>query len=119
LTSHSTTSSSGQAHLNRDPITIRSAVVSYEGATLEATGSIPLALLEDLKGPAKAPHVPPTNSSVSGSLHATVSGITPSVLRGLVDPASLEDVAGTVDAAINLESPSMDPSQITGDLTLT
>jgi autotransporter translocation and assembly factor TamB len=41
------------------------------------------------------------------------------VLRGLLDPTTLEDLAGVVDVAVNLQSPSTDISQLTGDLTLT
>ena len=53
------------------------------------------------------------------SVHATATGITPAVLRGMLDPATLEDLAGTVDVALNVETPSTDLSRATGDLTLT
>src|SRR4029453_10596088 len=58
-------------------------------------------------------------SSAPASLHATATGLTPAVLRGVLDPTTLEDLAGVVDVAVNLQTPSTDMSQATGDLTLT
>ena len=38
----STASGTLQAHFDRDTVTMRSGLIAYEGATLEASGSIPL-----------------------------------------------------------------------------
>ena len=43
----------------------------------------------------------------------------PRVLRGILDPTTLEDLAGTIDVAVNVESPSTNLEHATGDLTLT
>ena len=99
-----------RAHLENDVVALREAHASYEGAILDATGSLPLAVI----GAA-----PPPPAPVPASLHATATGITPAVLRGMLDPATLEDLAGTVDVALNVEAPSTDLSRATGDLTLT
>ena len=99
-----------RAHLENDVVDLRDAHATYEGATLDATGSIPLAIA----GVATA-----TTSSAPASLHATATGLTPAVLRGVLDPTTLEDLAGVVDVAVNLQTPSTDVSQATGDLTLT
>ena len=99
-----------RAHLENDVVALREAHAAYEGATLDATGSIPLAV---------AGVTTAANTSAPASLHATATGLTPAVLRGVLDPATLEDLAGVVDVAVNLEAPSTDVAQATGDLTLT
>ncbi len=99
-----------RAHLENDVVDLREAHAAYEGATLDATGSIPLAV---------AGVTTATTTSAPASLHATATGLTPAVLRGVLDPATLEDLAGVVDVAVNLQAPSTDILQATGDLTLT
>jgi outer membrane protein assembly factor BamA/autotransporter translocation and assembly factor TamB len=99
-----------RAHLENDVVDLREAHAAYEGATLDATGSIPLAVVGVTT---------PTTSSAPATLHATATGLTPSVLRGVLDPATLEDLAGVVDVAVNLQTPSTDVSEATGDLTFT
>jgi len=99
-----------RAHLENDVVDLREAHATYEGAILAATGSIPLAV---------AGVTTATTTSVPASLHATATGLTPAVLRGVLDPTTLEDLAGVVDVAVNLETPSTSVSQATGDLTFT
>ncbi len=99
-----------RAHLENDVVDLREAHAAYEGAILDATGSIPLAVVSS---------TPATSPAAPASLHATVTGVTPAVLRGMIDPATLEDLAGTVDLAVNVETPSTDLSGALGDVTLT
>ena len=99
-----------RAHLENDVVDLREAHAAYEGATLDATGSIPLTV---------AGVTTATATSAPASLHATATGLTPAVLRGVLDPTTLEDLAGVVDVAINLQTPSTDLLQATGDVTLT
>src|SRR6202008_4421494 len=47
------------------------------------------------------------------------TGAPPAVLRGMIDPTTLEDLAGTVDLAVNVATPSTDLSGALGDVTLT
>jgi outer membrane protein assembly factor BamA/autotransporter translocation and assembly factor TamB len=99
-----------RAHLENDVVDLREVHAAYEGATLDATGSLPLAVV----GVTTA-----TSTSAVASLHATATGLTPAVLRGVLDPTTLEDLAGVVDVTVNLETPSTDVSKAVGDLTLT
>jgi translocation and assembly module TamA len=99
-----------RAHVENDVVDVREAHAAYEGAVLNATGSIPLSVVRSTPAPTAA---------VPASLHATVTGITPAVLRGILDPTALEDLAGVVDAAVNIETASTDLSSATGDVTLT
>jgi len=99
-----------RAHLENDVVDLREAHAAYEGATLDATGSIPLVV---------AGVTTATTTSAPASLHATATGLTPAVLRGVLDPTTLEDLAGVVDVAVNLQAPSTDVSKATGDVTLT
>ena len=98
-----------RAHLEHDTLDLREAHASYEGAMLNATGSVPVSLLTSA----------PTPSTAPASLHATATGITPAVLRGILDPGALEDISGAVDVALNVQTPSLDLARATGDLTLT
>ena len=97
-----------RAHLERDTLDLREAHASYEGAMLTATGSAPIALFT----PA------PATTSAPASLHATATGITPAVLRGIIDPTALEDISGAVDVTLNVQTPSLDLTRATGDLTI-
>ena len=98
-----------RAHLEHDTLDLREAHATYEGAMLNATGSIPIALITSSPAPSTAP----------ASLHATATGITPAVLRGILEPATLEDITGAVDVTLNVQTPSLDLAGVTGDLTLT
>jgi outer membrane protein assembly factor BamA/autotransporter translocation and assembly factor TamB len=100
-----------RAHLENDVIDVREAHTMYEGAVLDATGSIPLAVVSSTPTP--------TSTAVPASMHASVKGITPAILRGVLDPTTIEDLAGTVDAAMNVETPSTDFTRAVGDVTLT
>ena len=99
-----------RARLENDIVNVQDAGFDYEGARTRITGAIPLSVV----GAAKPPRTPQ-----SASLHATVTGVTPSVLRGLVEPMTLEDLAGTIDLSLNLDAPSTDFTRATGDVTLT
>ena len=98
-----------RAHLEHDMLDLREAHASYEGAMLNATGSVPIALFTSA----------PSTSTAPASLHATATGITPAVLRGILDPATLEDISGAVDVTLNVQTPSLDLVRATGDVTLT
>jgi len=98
-----------RARLEHDTLDLREAHAMYEGAAVNATGSIPIALFTSSRAPSTAP----------ASIHATATGITPAVLRGVLDPATLGDITGAVDVALNVQAPSLDLARATGDLTLT
>ncbi len=97
-----------RSHLENDVLELREAHASYEGATLDATGSIPVALFTSAPAPSTAP----------ASLHATASGLSPAVLRGILDDTTLEDMAGTIDLTLNAQAPSLELARATGDLTV-
>jgi len=98
-----------RAHLEDDVVTLQEAHVSYEGATVDAVGSAPLSQFTATPAAGAGPI----------SVRATATNLSPTVLRGIVDPAALEDVSGGVDVSLNLQTPSLDMVQATGDLTLT
>jgi len=103
-----------QAHLENDVVDLRQAHAAYEGATLDATGAIPLAVVSSSPTIVNGP-----SAGRPASLHATVAGITPAVLHGILDPTAIEDLSGVADLSVNVESPSTDLAKATGDLTLT
>jgi len=99
-----------RAHLENDVLGIQEAGFEYEGAVARVNGAIPLSVLS-------AANV--SRTPQPASLHATVTGLTPAVLRGFVDPTTLEDLAGTIDLAVNLDAPSTELTRAMGDVTLT
>jgi autotransporter translocation and assembly factor TamB len=99
-----------RARVENDVVSVLDSGFEYEGAMARFTGAVPLSVL----GVANA-----ARTAQPASLHATVTGITPAVLRGLADPATLEDLAGTIDVAVNVDAPSTDLTRASGDLTLT
>ena len=89
-----------RAHVEDGLIELREAVASYQGANLSATGKAPLSL----KG--------------AMELHARATNVTPAVAATFVDAATLEQVTGSVDATLDVTSPTLDLADLAGELRL-
>ena len=98
-----------RAHAESGWLELREANLSYQGANVTATGKAPLSLITGQPGTGPAGHV---------EIHARATGITPAVLETVVDPTTLEDVAGTIDATLDLASPTFELEDVTGELRL-
>ena len=98
-----------RAHAESGWLELREANVSYQGATIAATGKAPLSLITGQPGAGPAGNV---------EIHARATGITPKVLESIVDPTTLEDVTGTIDATLDLASPTLELADVTGELRL-
>ena len=95
-----------RAHLENDLLELREASASYAGATLSAEGqaALPLLLGEPSRGAA--------------SLHARATGVTPSVLRGLVEQTTVDELTGSVDGSVDLTSRSRELADVEGEVRL-
>jgi outer membrane protein assembly factor BamA/autotransporter translocation and assembly factor TamB len=98
-----------RAHAESGVLELREANASYQGANVSATARAPLSLLTG--EPAS-----PTDGRIE--LHARATGITPRVLDAVLDPATLEEVAGTIDATADLASPTLNLDDVTGEIRL-
>ena len=88
-----------RAHAEEGWVELREAQATYEGADISATGK---AFFEPR----------------SGDLHARATNLTAAVLRPFVDPGTLDDVTGSIDATLDLAAPSFELSGLTGELRI-
>ncbi len=88
-----------RAHAEDGWVELREAQVTYEGADITATGK---ALVQPR----------------SGELHARATNLTAAVLRPFVDPGTLDEVTGSVDATLDLVAPTLELSDLTGELRI-
>jgi outer membrane protein assembly factor BamA/autotransporter translocation and assembly factor TamB len=95
-----------RAHLEQDVLELREAFASYQQAELTASGAAPLALLMGGRSQREA------------TLHAHATNVTPSMLRPLVDEETLAELAGNVEADLQLATSSPDLADATGELRL-
>ena len=98
-----------RAHAESGWLELREANASYQGANVAATGRAPLSLITGQPGTGPAGNV---------EIHARATGMTPKVLESVVDATTLEDVTGTIDATLDLASPTLELADVTGELRL-
>ncbi len=89
---------------------------AFQGATLTASGQIPAGLFSD-RLPARWRDLVP-QSGRPASLIAQVSSITPQAAAPFVDAATLESIAGRVDAVIDLHADRAALDGLTGTVVL-
>jgi outer membrane protein assembly factor BamA/autotransporter translocation and assembly factor TamB len=98
-----------RAHVENGLVELRDFAGSYHGANVTATGQAPLALFtNDGSAPADGTAV----------LKATAMGVTSAVLSPFVDPSTISQVAGSIDAHVDLASPSLDLNDVQGEVVL-
>ena len=95
-----------RAHAEEGWVELREATASYEGALVSATGKAPLSLFTDQPG----------DPAFDAALHVRASNLTPVVLQAFVDAGTLEQLAGSVDATLDVSSPTIDLADVTGEL---
>ena len=98
-----------RAHVEDGWIDLREAHAVYQGATATGTGRAPLSLL-GVPVPGAAPG--------EASLRAKVTGVTAAVLEPFLDASASQEVSGSVDATVSLDTPSLDLSALRGELQL-
>ena len=89
-----------RAHAEGGWLELREAEAVYQGAALTATARAPIG------GPGEY------------SLRARVAGITAAVLQPFVDSASVEEIAGSIDATVAIDAPALALDAVRGELTI-
>ncbi len=98
-----------RAHVENGVVELRDLAGSYHGANVTATGQAPLALFTREGA---------TSTEGSAVLKATALGVTTAVLAPFVDPSTISQVAGSLDARLDLSSPSLDLNDVQGEIVL-
>jgi outer membrane protein assembly factor BamA/autotransporter translocation and assembly factor TamB len=97
-----------RAHVENGLVELRDFGGSYHGANVTATGQAPLAFFtSDAAG---------TNERAV--LKATAMGVTSAVLSPFVDPSTIAQIAGSLDARLDLSSASRDLNDVDGELVV-
>jgi outer membrane protein assembly factor BamA/autotransporter translocation and assembly factor TamB len=98
------TSVSVRAHSDGAWIDLREAKAEWQGATISAEGRAPIAIHKGGAG--------------TGELVATLTSITPRVLEPFVEPDTLAQIEGSIDASLQARSPSLALTDVTGEIRL-
>ena len=98
-----------RAHVENALVELRDLTGSYHGANVTATGQAPVALFTS-KGAAP--------SDGGAVLKATAVGVTSAVLAPFVDPSTIAQVAGSLDARLDLSTPSLNLNDAQGEVVL-
>ena len=100
-----------RAHAEEGWVELREAQARYEGADITATGKAPLSLV-GAAGPFGA------GASGAAELHARATNLGAGVLRPFVEPGALDEIEGSIDAALELSTPTLELSDLTGELRI-
>ena len=103
-----------RAHVEDGVIEVREATAAYQGANLSATGLVPLSLIG---GPVRGAG-PAERTRRNFELHARATNVTPAVAAPFVDAATLEQLSGSVDATLDVTSPTLELTDAVGELRL-
>jgi outer membrane protein assembly factor BamA/autotransporter translocation and assembly factor TamB len=98
-----------RAHVENGLVELRDLAGSYHGANVTATGQAPLALFTRDGA---------TPSDGGAVLKATAMGVTSAVLAPFVDESTISQVAGSLDARLDLTSSSLDLNDVQGEVVL-
>ena len=102
-----------RAHADGTWVDLHDLTGEWQGSRIQASGRAPIAILGDHDGAPSTADRPPT-----AQLTATVTSVTPAVLAPFVDPGALDQVEGSIDATLRLETPSLTLAEVTGELRL-
>ena len=121
-----------RARVDNGWLELREAAASFQGARVSATGRAPLALLAEAQALGAAPFSglretragqgtqPSRQGATTGDLelHARATNISGAAIAPFVDVATLEQVAGSVDATLDIASPTLELADLTGEFRL-
>jgi outer membrane protein assembly complex protein YaeT len=105
-----------RAHAEDGWLELREAQVVYEDARVEATGRAPVSMLGGPGAGSAGPLAAANPAAGPATLQIRATNLNPSVLAPFLEPGSLDDVAGSIDAALDLSTPSLELSDLTGEL---
>ena len=93
-----------RAHAGEGWIELREGFASYQDAQLTATGRAPLSWATPSAGPPAG----------GAELHAKATNLTAAVLSPFLDPSTVNEIAGSLDASLEATSAELDLSSVVG-----
>jgi outer membrane protein assembly factor BamA/autotransporter translocation and assembly factor TamB len=110
-----------RAHAEDRWIELREGLASYQKADLSAAGRVPLSLFTDNRrpgpfGPGGA--VAPGATGESAAIRARAANLTPMVLAPFLDPETVGQIEGSIDATLDAAAPRLDLAALTGELRI-
>lgn len=91
-------------------------VGEWQGAQIAADGRLPITMLDAYLPAAVVRALPPAIGE--GSLNARATSLTPRVLEPFLTPETIAQLEGTVDASVQLTSPSLELEDLRGEMRL-
>jgi outer membrane protein assembly factor BamA/autotransporter translocation and assembly factor TamB len=105
-----------RAQLDQGWFELREATGAWQGAQVVARGRVPLRLFQEQVPPRLLAAFPRVEGPASMSARAT--SITPAVLSPFLDPDTLSQIVGGIDASVDLETSSLDLTDVRGEARL-
>lgn len=105
-----------RAQLSDGAVTLLNASATWQEASLTANGRLPIRLLADYLPAAVLAALPAATGDAT--LDAQARGITPAVVGPFLDPASLAQIEGVVDASLRLTATALDANAVSGEARL-
>jgi outer membrane protein assembly factor BamA/autotransporter translocation and assembly factor TamB len=104
-----------RAHAENGWLELREGAATYEGAQLAINGRAPLSMFSERLA-ATGIAGPPAGANDLAAVSARASNLTPAVLAPFVEPGTLDEVAGAIDASLEMSSPTLDLADVVGEL---
>jgi outer membrane protein assembly factor BamA len=102
-----------RAHSDGEWLDLRELRATWQGSRIDASGRLPLAIVGE---PGIETAV--TRPALEATLEARMTSITPQVLSPFVEPDTLAQIEGSVDAALRLQAKRLDLASLTGSVQL-
>jgi outer membrane protein insertion porin family len=97
-----------RAHAGDGWVELREGVASYEGAGITASGRVPMAWITPGAGEARG----------DAELMALARNVSAAVLSPMLDRATIDQIAGSIDASLDLRSPRPALDGVTGQIQI-
>jgi outer membrane protein assembly factor BamA/autotransporter translocation and assembly factor TamB len=101
-----------RAHSDGEWLDLRELRATWQGSRIEASGRAPVAWVRSADAAATQPGRP------QSTVTARLSGVTPQVLAPFVDPDTLAQIDGSLDASLVLQSDAPELARVTGSVQL-
>lgn len=110
-----------RAHAEEGWIELREGVASYQQANLSVTGRAPLSLFTEDRRPGPlgpGGTVAPGAAGESAVVSARATNLTPAVLAPFLDPDTVAQIDGSIDATLEATAPRLDLAALAGEFRI-
>jgi outer membrane protein assembly factor BamA len=104
-----------RAHAESGWLELREGSAEYEESMLSVSGRAPLSMFSDRLAVVGGTVAAGANPAV---VSARATNLTPAVLAPFVEPGTLDELSGTIDASIDASSPTLELADLTGELRI-